>query len=457
MTSTQSDLAIEPTQSSPEQLKDAFSNWDKDKIIDYAVSVTETLMDERETVEKLTNRYTTAQNWALGLALVEEIGRNLASTLDLNEVLTRLLTRTYNTMDVEDGSVLLIEEVSGDLVSQVVLGSLAEGTEPFRIPRGQGIAGQVAETGIPVIVNEAKDDPRHFTKIDEDTGFVTKSILCVPLLTHEKIVGVLEVFNKKSGPFTEQDQQLLSSIADYAATAIENAQLHQSVIEERNHVIRAQEEVSHKLQRDLHDGPTQLVAAIQMGLDFTLKAMEHNEYDMATEEMKNMLQLAERASHQMRTLLFELRPLVLKTKGLVVAVEMYLTRRQEEAEKTRLHLVCNADTPDGLVDRMKDDVEAALFAIVQESVNNALKHAKANNIFVRLTQEKDHLTVTIADDGVGFDVHKVIDNYEDRGSYGMINLRERVAVAKGDYTINSAPGEGSEIVIHVPLETALAK
>lgn len=448
-------MIIEQNQTSPEHLKDAFSDWDKDKVIDYAINVTQTLIEERETIENLTSQYKMAQNWALGLALVEEIGRNLASTLDLNEVLTRLLTRTYNTIDVEDGSVLLIEEASGDLISQVILGSLAKGTKPFRIPKGQGIAGEVAETGMPIIVNEAKDDPRHFTKIDEDTGFITKSILCVPLLTHEKIVGVLEVFNKKSGPFTEQDQQLLSSIANFAATAIENAQLHQNVVEERNHVIHAQEEVSHKLQRDLHDGPTQLVAAIQMGLDFTLKAMEHNEYGMATEEMKNMYQLAERASHQMRTLLFELRPLVLKTKGLVVAADMYLARRQEEAETTKLHLVCNADTPDDVIDRMKEDVEAALFAIIQESVNNALKHAKATNIFVRLTQEKDHLTVTIADDGVGFDVHKVIHNYEDRGSYGMINLRERVAIAKGDYTINSAPGDGTEIVIHVPLETAL--
>jgi signal transduction histidine kinase len=453
----QSDLAFDPSQSSVEELEDTFDNWDKEKLIAYALSVTKALATEQDAVKNLTTQYTTAQNWALGLALVEEIGRGLASTLDLNEVLTELLSRTYNIMEVEDGSVLLLEEGSGDLISQVILGSLAKATKPFRIPKGQGIAGQVAESGVPTIVNNAKDDPRHFTKIDEDTGFVTESILCVPLLTRDKIVGVLEVFNKQSGPFTEQDEQLLSSIANYAAIAIENAQLHQSVVEERNHVIQVQQEVSHKLQRDLHDGPTQLVAAIQMGLDFTLKAMEHNEYAMATEEMGNMLQLAERASHQMRTLLFELRPLVLKTKGLVVAAEMYLTRRQEEEERTKLHLVCNADTPDGEIDRMKEDVEAALFAIIQESVNNALKHAKANNIFVRLTQEHDHLTVTIADDGVGFDVRQVIQNYEDRGSYGMVNLRERVAIANGDYTINSAPGEGTEIVIHVPLATALAE
>ncbi len=455
MESTQSDLVFDPNKNSIEDIKDTFSNWDKEKLIAHALSITKALATEQDAVKNLTSQYTTAQNWALGMALVEEIGRDLASTLDLNEVLTQLLTRTYNIMEVEDGSILLLEEGSGDLISQVILGSLAKGTKSFRIPKGQGIAGQVAETGVPIIVNNAKDDPRHFTKIDKDTGFVTKSILCVPLLTHEKVVGVLEVFNKKSGPFAEQDQQLLSSIANYAAIAIENAQLHQNVVEERNHVIHAQEEVSHKLQRDLHDGPTQLVAAIQMGLDFTMKAMEHKEYAMAAEEINNMLQLAVRASHQMRTLLFELRPLILESKGLVAALEVFIQRHQAEGAKTRLHLICISDHPDDEISRLEANVEAALFAIVQESVNNALKHARANNIFVRLTEEHHHLTLTIADDGVGFDVHQVIDNYEDRGSYGMVNLRERVAVANGDYTISSAPGEGTEILVHIPLDTIL--
>jgi len=432
-------------------LRNAFSQWDKQELLDYAIKTTHALADEQNTVKQLTTRYTSAQNWALGLALIDEIGRSLASTLDTHEVLTRLLSRTYNAIDVEDGSVLLIEEPSGDLVAQVILGSLAKGTKPFRIPKGQGIAGQVAQTGVPVIVNNAKDDPRHFTKIDEDTGFITESILCVPLITQEKVIGVLEVFNKKSGPFTQQDRLLLSSIANYAAIAIENARLHQNVIKERNHVLRAQEEVSIKLQRDLHDGPTQLVAAIQMSIDFCQKAIQHSAHDMALEELKNMYELSKRASHQMRTLLFELRPLVLETKGLVAALEMYLKQRQAEEERTQLHLVCTSDQPNKEISRLAADAEAALFAIAQETVNNALKHAKANNIRVKLTQQNNQLTLSIIDDGVGFDVQSVTKNYEERGSYGMVNLRERVAVAKGDYSIDSVIGKGTKVSVRVPL------
>ena len=434
--------------SSIESLKETFSGWSQEELLDYATSTTQALLEKREDVKTLTTRYSSAQNWALGLALVEEIGQNLASTLNLEEVLTRLLRRVYSTIEVEDGSILLVEEPSGDLVSQVVLGKVSDS---FRVPKGQGIAGKVAETGVPMIVNNAQDDSRHFKKIDQKTGFVTKSILCVPLLNHKKIIGVLEVFNKKSGLFTLEDQLLLSSIANYAGIAIENARLHQSVVEERDRVIRAQEEVSHKLQRDLHDGPTQLVAAIQMSIDFCHKALQHSQPEMVTEELENMHQLADRATHQLRTLLFELRPLVLETKGLVAALETFIKRRQQEAGQPLLHLELTSHRPGNFMNRLEAKSEAALFAIAQEAVNNALKYAKATNVYVKLNQTDDYLTMIIADDGQGFDVSKVIQNYEERGSYGMINLRERVAIAQGEYSIDSKIGEGTELKVKVPI------
>ncbi len=432
-----------------ESLRDRFRDWDKQRLIDYAISTTHTLSEEKEALDTLTDRYNTAQSWALGLALMEEIGQNLASTLDLDEVLTRLLQRVYSAIDVEDGSILLVEAPSGDLVAQVVVGSIDTGPEPFRIPQGQGIAGEVAATGTPVIVNDAKDDPRHFSQIDEDTGFLTRSILCVPILTHERIIGVLEVFNKKSGPFTHKDQILLSSIANYAGIAIDNARLHKSVVTERDRVIKAQEEVSHRLQRDLHDGPTQLVAAIQMSIDFCQQAINHDQPEIVLKELKEMSELANRATHQMRTMLFELRPLILETKGLLPALEMFIERRQVEVKPIKLHLIRRA--PDDEISRLNQKQETALFAIVQEAVNNAVKHAEAKNIGIIFEQAGDTLGVTIADDGKGFDVSSVTQNYEDRGSYGMVNLRERVAVAGGEYKIDSTIGKGTQIRIKVPL------
>lgn len=449
MTMTPSEPVDEPAVEA--SLKETLQNWDRPKLVDYALRTTQALAREKNTVKSLTDRHYVTQNWALGLALVEEIGQNLASTLDLEEVLTRLLARTYQAVDVEDGSIMLLEEATGDLVAQVVLGSLSEEAKSFRVPKGQGIAGEIAATGQPVVVNDAQNDPRHFKQIDQNTGFVTRSILGVPILSQDKIIGVLEVFNKRNGDFTKQDQVLLSSIANYAGIAIENARLHESVVAERDRVLRVQEEVSHKLQRDLHDGPTQLVAAIQMSIDFCQKTLEHNELNMAMSELQSMYELAVRATHQMRTLLFELRPLILETQGLIPALDVFMERRQVEAEPTKLHLELISDRPDGEISRLSGKVEAALFAIVQEAVTNAMKHAQAKAITVKLAQAGPQLVVTIRDDGKGFDVSQTMQSYDQRGSYGMINLRERVAVTEGDYTITSEPGQGTEVRVVVPL------
>ncbi len=429
--------------------KKIFSQWSKEKLVDYAASLSRAMGIERAKHKALASQFESAKDWLQGLTLVEEIGQHLSSTLNLDEVLALLLKRVTEALDAEDGSILLTEELSGDLIFQISLGSISEEIKPFRIPKGEGIAGEVALTGVPIRVDNAQKDKRHFKQIDIDTGFLTKTILCVPLLTRQKVIGVIEVFNKRSGPFTDEDQVILSSIANFAAIAIENARLHQSVLAERDRVVQTQEEISRKLQRDLHDGPTQLVAAIQMNLDFAKQALKQDPA-LVEKELDEMMELAKKATHQMRTLLFELRPLVLETQGLEAALRTFLKRRQKD-ERTALHLTVTSTRHDNAIPRLVSKSEMAIFAIVQEAVNNALKHAMADNIYVTLNLKKDILSVNILDDGQGFDLNAVSNNYEDRGSYGMINIKERAAVAGGNLTMKSAPGAGTEIQVDIPL------
>ncbi len=431
-------------------LKTVIHQWNREKLERYAISLTEAMNNSRRKLSELSALYETTHAWLQGLTLVEEIGQHLSATLNLNEVLELLLRRVSEALNVVDGSILFVEEPSGDLVFQTSLGSISEEVKPFRIPKGEGIAGEVAETGIPIRVDNAQEDSRHFKKIDQDTGFLTRSILCVPLRTREKTIGVMEVFNKRTGPFTDQDQLLLSSIANYAAIAIENARLHQSVLAEKDRVLKAQERVSRRLQRDLHDGPTQLVAALEMSIDFCQKALDKDP-SLVRAELENMARITKKATHQMRTLLFELRPLVLETQGLVPALKSFVKRRQADDDKTTLHLVIRSDAPTGQITRLKSETESALFAIVQEAVNNALKHAHAENIYIKLTQRGNRLAVTILDDGLGFETKHIIKDYEQRGSYGMVNMKERAELAGGTLSLKSAPGAGTEIRVVVPI------
>jgi len=116
-----------------------------------------------------------------------------------------------------------------------------------------------------------------------------------------------------------------------------------------------------------------------------------------------------------------------------------------------LHLDVHSDQHKDNISRLASKYERALFAIVQEAVNNALKHAKANNIFVKVYEKNNQLRVAILDDGLGVDLRKITENYESRGSYGMVNLKERTALVGGELVIKSAPGAGYEINITATL------
>lgn len=394
--------------------------------------------------------FESSQRRAAETALLNDVARTLSSTLNLEEVLTRIMEQVEAVLNVEAGSLLLTDPATGELVFQIALGDKAAEVKPFRIPRGEGIAGEVALTGKPLMVANAHLDKRHFKKLDQTTKFLTRNILCVPLVLYDQIIGVLEVMNKRNGNFTQTDLDLLSAIASYAAIAIQNARLHENVLAERDKVIEAEEEARKKLARDLHDGPTQLVAGIMMSLDFSQKALEKDP-SLLPKEIEHMKSLADRATHQMRTVLFELRPLVLETQGLGAALEVFLERRQKDINEqtTKLDLKIHTTNPGGDISRQDGKVEATLFALVQETVNNAIKHAQAKTIGVELRENNQAIYTTIWDDGKGFNVDEVMSNYEQRGSLGMINLRERTELIGAELTIDSAPGKGTRIIIHV--------
>ena len=156
----------------------------------------------------------------------------------------------------------------------------------------------------------------------------------------------------------------------------------------------------------------------------------------------------------MRTVLFELRPLVLETQGLGAALQVFMDRRQKDIpeQSTKLTLKIETDNPSGDISRQDDKVEATIFAIVQETVNNAIKHAQAENIIVELKETPKAVYTVIKDDGKGFNVNEVMSNYEQRGSLGMVNLQERTQLIGGELTIKSIPDKGTRITIYVPKE-----
>ncbi|MFH0977302.1 MAG: GAF domain-containing SpoIIE family protein phosphatase [Spirochaetota bacterium] len=146
--------------------------------------------------------------------------------MELPELLSVILDIAKDIVNAEGSSLLLIDPKSGDLIFNIVSGSNKE-IKGEKIPKGEGIAGTVANSGLPLIVNNVQDDPRHFDEIDKKFSFTTKSILCVPMEMMGKLLGVLEAVNSigRDG-FSDWDQELLSYIAEQAAISISNRMLY---------------------------------------------------------------------------------------------------------------------------------------------------------------------------------------------------------------------------------------
>lgn len=166
------------------------------------------------------------------LELLLEVGRLLSSKLELGELLTSVLELSTKVVDAESASLLLLDEKTHELYFDVALG-LGPDAAKVRLKLGQGIAGSVAKSRKPEIINAVRQDPRWSPAMDAQSGFVTRSILAVPMLIKGHLVGVLEAINKSGGDFTEADRLAFEAFASQAAVAIENARLFTSLKDER--------------------------------------------------------------------------------------------------------------------------------------------------------------------------------------------------------------------------------
>ncbi len=174
----------------------------------------------------------------------------LNSTLKLSELLALIMKTSSEVMRSEAASLLLIDEISKELVFRVALGGKgAELEEKFRVKMGEGIAGAVAASGKPEIVNAPQEDSRFAKRFDDSTGFVTRAILCVPMKAKGKILGVLQAVNplKRDG-FCPEDLELFETFADQAALAIENARLHGEIVKQEK--AKQALKIAHEIQQN---------------------------------------------------------------------------------------------------------------------------------------------------------------------------------------------------------------
>jgi len=382
----------------------------------------------------------------MALQVLQEMTLKLTSELNLQTLLENILDSAIKVVGSVAGSLLLLDNFNDELVFKVVLGGGGETLEGQSMPKDKGIAGWVLKTREPLIVDDVSQDERFYEGF-QSSDFHTANIICVPLVARGDIIGVLQVLNKSSGEqFIREDMELLMTFAAQSATAIENARLVQELREERDRIVALEEDVRKRLARDLHDGPTQLLAAIRMGLEFSRKLLAHDMTPQVDQELAELYAIADRALKQTRTLLFDLRPAVLETQGLVPALEFYAQQIQQTED---FSIVLKTG---GFDRRLASRTEKEIFSVVREALSNIKKHAKAREVWIILEVDEERLTITVRDNGRGFDTTKLDPAKGKEGSLGMINMHERAQMIGGRLSVTSEPGQGTSVTLNVPLE-----
>jgi signal transduction histidine kinase len=243
---------------------------------------------------------------------------------------------------------------------------------------------------------------------------------------------------------SEQHLELMNAFTNQAGVAFQNAKLYQASRIEQDRMIQDENELRQKLARELHDGPTQKVAALVMQLEYINRLLDENVPE-AKKELTKAHNIAQQTVKEIRTALFTLRPLALETKGLSAALAQY-GERMREVEKINIQV-----EPGEFGTELNLNIASTVFSIVDEAVTNARKHAARSEITVRAYQQENSLVATIQDQGPGFDLMRVLNSYDKKASLGLQNMRDRAGLVDGDLRIETQPGRGTRIMLIVPL------
>ncbi|MBN1311900.1 MAG: GAF domain-containing protein [Anaerolineae bacterium] len=366
------------------------------------------------------------------LSTLLQTARSVASTLELQPLLVRILDQLREVVDYQAASIFLLE-------GQDTL-NLLEYRGPLQLdelPRRHDLTepdnlhlARVIQSKAPVIL-PGTDPALPEQKIMEADNPQKYFWMGVPLMAKGRVIGMLVLEHQKRQPYIEQQAELAFAFADQAAASIENARLYQqaqqlAALSERQ-----------KLARELHDSVSQALYGIVLGTR-TATAKLNKKPEEVQEALDYVLSLSEGGLHEMRALIFELRPESLENEGLVAALT-----RQAEMLDMRHGIQVTSTFPEEPAISL--EAKETLYRIARESIQNIIKHADAHKVALSLTADEEVVTLEIQDDGRGFDPSQPFP-----GHLGLQSMRERTEQLNGTLDVQSSEKQGTLIRATIP-------
>lgn len=281
------------------------------------------------------------------------------------------------------------------------------------------------------------------------TATPIESLMAIPLVVNGEVIGEITLTSPAPAHFSDDHEEIAQEVADHLAIALQNARLFEQVKGDRarlhalsSQLLEAQETERRFLAHELHDEVGQALTAVKLNLHRLDRIVVDTR---ASDPLQDCLSIVDGALQQVRDLSLDLRPSMLDDLGLVPALRWYINRH---ANRTGLQetLLCDPP-PEGL----PASTETACFRIVQEALTNIARHAQAHTVTIALGQTDHTLHLTIQDDGVGFNLEAIGRAKAEGTSLGLLGMEERSLLIGGRLTITSAPGDGTQILLRVPM------
>lgn len=403
---------------------------------------------EEQIVEQRERLRVEAEGRSNELASLLTVSRSVASTLEMQPLLDVILEALEKVVEY-NGAVLFTLSDTQD----VLVFAHMRGPASFSWDAARGMTYQVADMR-PIWDRLARDEAIIVDDVRADTveahlfrqligaegadlergpyGFI-RSLMWVPLVSRGRLIGMLSVANSRPGAYGPRNAELALAIGRQAAVALENAHLHEqardvATLEERE-----------RLARDLHDSVTQSLYGASLYAEAASRALADVDLPPAREHLQEVRETLQEALGEMRLLLFELRPPLLDELGLAGALKARL-----QAVEARAGLVTDFQDNSG-GQRLAQGMEQELFRVVQEALNNVLKHAHATRIGICLQISQSAVILEVADNGVGF-----MPERDGSGGFGLAGMRERLVQLGGTLRIESGTGTGTRVLATVP-------
>jgi PAS domain S-box-containing protein len=383
------------------------------------------------------------------LNVINESSRRLQKLLSPDQLAHEILTIVEDMLDYTYGAILLVDD-TGEFLEPFAISDQKRGTEFREADRefvrskelrlGRGITGWVAQHGESVRLDDVRQDARYLA-VREDV----RAELCVPLENQDRVIGVLNVESNQIGAYTQDDQRLLETIAAQIAVAIQNSRLFDHLRRSRDRLsdlskklVETHETESRAIGRELHDQIGQMLTALKL----TLEVAPQLPAELAVKRYAYAQELVDDLLTRISRLTLDLRPPMLDDLGLVPALAWHVTRLQEQSG---IDLAFNHRGVEGR--RFDFEIETTAYRVIQESLTNAMRHARASRIRLEIRCEAEWMHIHVEDDGTGFDPAPALA--KNRGLGGM---RERIQLAGGEFHIESRVGEGAKVSIRLPLK-----